>query len=721
MRELKGVKKMKNISNLILLIVITSITGISYAQNKDNEFTKNAYPKAVQRNSPDIYFGTTLNDPYRGLENLSDPETIKWIAEENNFTNSYLGKIPYYSKIKNRLVKFWNYPKTLGSFKEGEYTFLYKNTGLQNQNVLYRKSGNNEPEVFLDPNEWSVDGTTSLSEVDYTKDGSMGAYQIAEKGSDWHKLLILRTVDKSVVDDTLYNIRFSNIVWKGNEGFFYVAYDIPSLWWGPIHNSRVLFHKIGTEQKDDSLIFNDSKNQDNMISIKETKDGRYLVITDAISLGGNNKLYIQDMLSRDSKIIALADNFESKNQIIDNDSSRFFIITNLNAPNYKLITADVLNSASTNWKDLIPETKNTLTGVSFGGNKLFGNYLENATSLVIQYNNSGEFEHVIDLPGMGTAAGFGGSGSDKEVYYTFTSYIYPPTVFKYDIAAGKSEIFKKADELRFFDPEKYEAKKMFYTSKDGMKIPMIINFKKGTKLDGKNPTLLYGYGGFGVSLTPAFNVSNVILLERGGIFAVVNIRGGGEYGEKWHNAATKMNRQRGFDDFIAAAEYLINNKYTSKDYLALHGVSNGGLLNGAVLTQRPDLFKVALIDVGALDMIYYNKVGAGPIFVNEFGTVEDSKEMFDYISKYSPYHALKPGTEYPAVLIMGADHDETLGPFTSSKFAARLQQCQAGNAPVLFKIEHNIGHGYGKSTTMTIEELADQWAFLFYNIGIKWK
>ncbi len=719
MKKLK--LKIKCYVYISLLIFGMFVPGFINAQQSNSKTTKIIYPKSNKENITDNYFGTKINDPYRWLEDPTAPDTKAWVYEENKLTSDYISKIPFYLNIKKRLEELWNDPKTTGSFKEGDYTFFYKNDGLQNQNVLYRQKDSAKPEVFLDPNKWPSDGTTSLSEVDFTDDGSLGAYQISEDGADWHKLVILRTSDKKVVDDTLFGIRYSSVVWKGDEGFYYAAYTKHSNWWEPIKDCKLYFHKIGTSQIRDSLIFNDPNIPGNMIGIRTTKDKRYLIISESMGLGENNNLYIQDLTKLGSSIIALIKNFNCKNQFVDNDGNKFFIITNLDAPNYKEVIVDVDNPAPSNWKVLIPETKNVLSGVSVGGGKLFANYLKDVTSQVVQYNANGKFERIINLPGMGTASGFSGNKTDKVVYYTFTSYIYPSTVFKYNIATGKSEVFKKADELKFFDPTKYEAKKVFYTSKDGTKIPMIINYKKGTKLNGKNPTLLYGYGGFGVSLTPAFNISNVILLEQGGILAVANLRGGGEYGEKWHIAATKMHRQNAFDDFISAAEYLINNKYTSKNYLAIHGISNGGLLAGAVLSQRPDLFKVALVDVGALDMLRYNKVGAGPIFTDEFGTAEDSKEMFDYLAKYSPYNALELGPEYPATLICASSHDETLGPFPSYKFAARLQEYQAGAAPVLCHIELNIGHGYGKPTSMIIEEQADEWAFLFYNMGIKLK
>jgi prolyl oligopeptidase len=586
--------------------------------------------------------------------------------------------------------------------------------------VLYRQKEKSNPEVFLNPNTFSKDATTSLAGIEFSKDGSIAAYQISEGGSDWRKVITLNTVNQEIIGDTLIDVKFSGLAWKGNEGFYYSSYDKPaegSQLSGLTQFHKLYFHRNGSSQKEDMLVFGGEQTQRRYIGAGVTDDERFLVITAAESTTGN-ELYFQDLSKPGSPIVNVVNDFKGDHSIIDNQGSKLFIFTNLNAPNYKVVTVDASNPGPENWKDLIPETDNVLN-VSTAGGKIFANYLKDATSLVLQYDMDGNLERNVTLPGVGSASGFYAKKSEKELYYTFTSYIYPPTIFKYIIANGQSVEYKKSGVK--FDPSNFVSKQVFYTSKDGTKIPMIITHKKGIELNGKNPTLLYGYGGFSVSLTPAFSTSNIILLEQGGIYAVPNLRGGGEYGEKWHLAGTKMNKQNVFDDFIAAAEYLISNKYTSKEYLAVSGGSNGGLLVGAVMSQRPELFKVALPAVGVLDMLRYNKFTAGAGWAYDYGTAEDSKEMFEYLIKYSPYHALKPGVSYPATLITTADHDDRVVPAHSFKFAARLQEFHKGASPALIRIETNAGHGAGKPTTKIIEEQVDKWAFMLYNMGLTYK
>ncbi|MBM3401792.1 MAG: S9 family peptidase, partial [Bacteroidetes bacterium] len=502
-------------------------------------------------------------------------------------------------------------------------------------------------------------------------------------------------------------------------GFYYSSYDKPSegsQLSGLTQFHKLYFHRNGSSQKEDQLIFGGEKNPRRYIGAGITEDERFLIITAAESTTGN-ELYIQDLSKPGSPIVNVVNHFKGDHSIIDSQGSKLYIFTNLNAPNYKVVTVDASNPTPENWRDLIPETENVLN-VSTAGGKIFANYLKDAISLVMQYDMDGRLERTVTLPGVGSASGFYAKKTEKELYYTFTSYIYPPTIFKYIIANGQSIEYKKSGVN--FDPSKFTSKQVFFTSKDGTKIPMIITHKKGIELNGKNPTLLYGYGGFSVSLTPAFSTSTIILLEEGGIYAVPNLRGGGEYGEKWHLAGTKLNKQNVFDDFIAAAEYLISNKYTSKDFLAVSGGSNGGLLVGAVLSQRPELFKVAFPAVGVLDMLRYNKFTAGAGWAYDYGTAEESKEMFEYLLKYSPYHALKPGVSYPATLITTADHDDRVVPAHSFKFAARLQEYHKGSSPALIRIETNAGHGAGKPTAKIIEEQADKWAFMLYNMGLKY-
>ncbi len=705
---------MKKISCFIVIAAL--LCCYSYAQQMNIKALP--YPQVKKVDTVDTYFGTKVPDPYRWLENDQADDTKAWVIAENKITQNYLAHIPYREAIHHRLETLWNYEKYSAPFKEGKYTYFYKNNGLQSQAVLYRQDSKGEPEIFLDPNKFSADGTTSLAGIDFTRDGSMAAYQLSEGGSDWRKVIVLKAADKSIIGDTLIDIKFSGIAWKGNDGFYYSSYDKPkagSKLSGLTQYHKLFYHKLGTPQHTDKLIFGGADKPRRYIGAYLTEDEHYLVITAATSTTGN-ELYIQDLSIPGSKITNVLDNFDTQSNVIDNIGSKLYIFTNLHAPNYKLVTVDATDAKPANWKDFIPETKNVLNATT-GGGKIFAEYLKDATSLVLQYDMNGKLERNITLPSVGTAGGFGTKRDQKETYYTFTSYTYPSTIFKYDISTGKSEIFKKSGVQ--FDPEKYESKQVFYSSKDGTQIPMIITYKKGTVLNGKNPTVLYAYGGFGISLTPAFSTSNIILLEHGGVYAVPNIRGGGEYGDNWHIAGTKLKKQNVFDDFIAAAEYLISNKYTSRDYLAIFGGSNGGLLVGATITQRPDLCKVAFPAVGVLDMLRYNKFTAGAGWAYDYGTAEDSKEMFEYLFKYSPYHALKPNS-YPATMITTGDHDDRVVPAHSFKFAARLQEYQQGSAPVLIRIETKAGHGAGKSTAQVINESADRWAFMFSNMGMEW-
>lgn len=699
---------------LLGLAILTG--GLTFAQTMNIKTLP--YPVTKKGETADKYFETTVPDPYRWLEDDRAADTRAWVQEENKVTHAYLDQIPYRDAIRKRLETLWNYEKFGAPMVEGDWIYYTRNSGLQNQSVLYRQKAGHEPEVFLDPNKFSADGTTSLQGIDFTRDASLAAYQISEGGSDWRKVIVLSTADKTQVGDTLRDIKFSGIAWKGNEGFYYSSYDKPkegSQLSGMTQYHKLYYHKLGTPQSSDQLIFGGEQTPRRYIGAYLTEDERYLVITAANSTTGN-ELYIQDLSQPGSSIVNIVDNFDNEHSIIDNIGSKLYIYTNLYAPNHKVVTVDASNPKITLWHDLIPQTKNTLT-VSTGGGKIFAEYLQDATSLVQQYDMNGKLEHSLNLPGIGTATIYGVKKTEKELYYTFTSYVYPPTIFKYDIGNGSSVVWKKPDVQ--FDPSQYESKQVFYKSKDGTRIPMIITYKKGIVLNGHNPTMLYAYGGFGVSLTPAFSTSNIVLLEHGGIYAVPNLRGGGEYGETWHKAGTKLHKQNVFDDFIAAAEYLIKNKYTSKDYLAISGGSNGGLLIGATMTQRPDLCKVAFPAVGVMDMLRYNKFTAGAGWAYDYGTAEDSEQMFNYLYHYSPYHALKPAS-YPATMVTTADHDDRVVPAHSFKFAARLQEMQQGPAPVLIRIETNAGHGAGQSTAQVINQQADKWAFMFANMGINW-
>ena len=703
------------------LWLVTSLCTLTvYSQNNNQSKSPMTYPDTRKSDVKETYFGTEVNDPYRWLEDDRSEETRKWVIAQNEVTQQFMAKIPYRNAIKERLTKLMNYEKYSSPFKEGKYTYFFKNTGLQNQSVMYRQEDGKEAEVFLDPNKFSKDATTSLAGLSFSKDGSKFAYQSSAGGSDWTSIHTMIALDKRLMGETLTDIKFSGIAWKGNEGFYYSTYDKPkegSQLSGLTQYHKLYYHKLGTEQKEDVLIFGGDKTPRRYIGATVTEDQRYLIISAANSTSGN-ELYLQDLNQQNAPIVTVVDNFDKTHDLIDNVGSKLYLYTNLNAPNGRIVTVDAGTPQPEHWKEFLKETENVLTP-STGGGKLFANYIKDAVSLVLQYDMEGKLEHRIELPGIGTASGFGSKKAEKELYYTFTSYVYPPTIFKYHVETGKSEVYKKAGVD--FNPANYESKQVFYTSKDGTKVPMIITYKKGIKMDGKNPTVLYGYGGFNVSLTPSFSTANIVLLDQGGVFAVANLRGGGEYGEKWHLAGTKLNKQNVFDDFISAAEYLIAEKYTSKDYLASMGGSNGGLLVGATMAQRPDLFKVAFPAVGVMDMLRYHKFTAGAGWAYDYGTSEDSKEMFEYLYKYSPVHALKAGVKYPATLVTTADHDDRVVPAHSFKFAATLQQRHAGDAPVLIAIQTNAGHGAGKPTDKAIEEIADRWAFMFYNMGITYK
>jgi prolyl oligopeptidase len=674
------------------------------------------YPVTKKGDAVDNYFGTMVPDPYRWLEDDKSEETAEWVNAENKVTFGYLETIPYREEIKARLEKMWNYEKYTAPIKEGEYTYFSKNNGLQNQYVMYRQKENEEPELFLDPNTFSADGTTSLGEIEFSEDGAKAAYSISEGGSDWRKVIVMDAVSKSILGDTLIDVKFSALSWQGNEGFYYSSYDKPegSQLSAMTDHHKLYFHKLGTKQSDNKVVFGADIVR-RYVSGTVTEDDRYLIVTAAISTTGN-ELYIKDLKKPGSKFITVVDNFNSDNYVIDNEDSKLFIVTNLNAPNKRIVTVNAAKPGVENWTDFIPETENVLDPAS-GAGYLFAHYMIDAISKVKQYDKTGTLVREIALPGIGTASGFNAKKKDKEVYFSFTNYITPSTIYKLDPVSGISEIYKKP--VVAFEGDNYESVQVFYNSKDGTKIPMIITYKKGTQLNGKNPTVLYGYGGFDISITPAFSIAMALWLDMGGVYAVPNIRGGGEYGEKWHLAGTKMNKQNVFDDFITAGEYLIEKKYTSSDFLAIRGGSNGGLLVGAVMTQRPELMKVALPAVGVMDMLRYHKFTAGAGWAYDYGTSDDSKEMFEYIYKYSPDQNVKEGVKYPATLVTTGDHDDRVVPAHSFKFAAQLQAKQAGNNPVLIRIETKAGHGAGTPVSKTIEQYADIFGFTLYNMGVK--
>jgi prolyl oligopeptidase len=674
------------------------------------------YPVTRKGDITDNYFGTSVPDPYRWLEDDKSAETDAWIKEQNKVTFGYLANVPYREEIKSRLEKMWNYEKFTPPHTEGAFTYFSRNNGLQNQFVIYRQKGEEEPELFLDPNSFSADGTTSLGEMEFSRDGSMVAYSISEGGSDWRKVIVMETLNKEVIGDTLTDIKFSGLSWFGNEGFFYSSYDKPegSELTAKTDHHKLYYHKLGTRQTEDKVVFG-SDIVRRYVSGSVTEDGRYLVVSASVSTTGN-ELYIKDLKKPGSKFITIVGNFDNDHYIIDNDGTKLFIVTNLNAPNKKIVTADAEKPGVGNWTDFIPETDNALEP-SAGSGYFFAHYLVDAISKVKQFDKTGALVREISLPGAGAASGFIAKKVDKELYFSFTNYITPSTIYKLDPRTGNTEVYKKP--VVAFDGNDYQSEQVFYNSKDGTRIPMIITSRKGTQLNGKNPTILYGYGGFGISETPAFSIPIALWLEIGGVYAVPNIRGGGEYGEKWHIAGTKMHKQNVFDDFIAAAEYLIGKNYTSTDFLAVRGGSNGGLLVGAVMTQRPDLMKVALPAVGVMDMLRYHTFTAGAGWAYDYGTSGDSKEMFEYLFKYSPVQNVKEGVKYPATLITTADHDDRVVPAHSFKFAAQLQSRQAGQNPVLIRIETRAGHGAGTPVSKSIELYADIFGFTLYNMGIK--
>ena len=677
-----------------------------------------SYPKTQKGDVTDTYFGKQVADPYRWLEDDMSSETEQWVQAENAVTQAYLAQVPSRDKLKERLKVLLDYEKVGAPFKEGKYTYFFKNDGLQNQAVLYRQLDDGEAQVFLDPNSFSEDGTTSLASIDFSKDGSLVTYLISEGGSDWRKAITIDVETMQPVSETLKDIKFSGISWLGNEGFYYSSYDKPegSELSAKTDQHKLYFHRLNDKQIQDTLVFGGTDEQKNRyVSGQVTEDNRYLLISAAVSTSGN-KLYLKDLSKPDSPLVTILENTDSDTNLLDNEGSTLLFVTNLDAPNKRVVSVDASQPQPENWQDFIAQTDNVLD-VSTGGGYIFASYMVDAISNVKQLDMSGKLVREITLPGVGTASGFDGKKDQQTLYYSFTNYKTPSTIFSLNVESGESSVYLKSKAN--FDSDAYESKQVFYTSKDGTKVPMIITHKKGLKLDGTNPTMLYGYGGFNISLQPAFSSVNAAWLEQGGVYAVPNLRGGGEYGKAWHDAGTKLQKQNVFDDFIAAAEYLIEQNYTSADYLAIRGGSNGGLLVGATMLQRPDLFKVALPAVGVLDMLRYHTFTAGAGWAYDYGTSEDSKEMFDYLMTYSPVQNVRGGVNYPATLITTGDHDDRVVPAHSFKFAAQLQDKNTGPNPMLIRIETNAGHGAGTPISKTIEQYADIFGFTLYNMGIK--
>lgn len=680
------------------------------------------YPETQKQAIAEDYHGTTVEDPYRWLEDDNSEDTKKWVKEQNKVTFDYLDKIPFRRQVRQRLEALWNYPRYSSPFKRGEYYYYFKNDGLQNQAIMYRQKGmNGKPEEFLNPNTLNKEGIAALGNYEFSKNKKYFAYSIAVAGSDWQDVYIMETENKKLLKDKVEWVKFSNFSWNGDDGFYYSGYDKPdekSKLSKQNQFHKVFYHKLGTPQSEDVLVYEDKAHPLRYHGAGLTEDGRFLVMSVAEGTSGAEIWYrdMKDPAQKEMKM--LIPGFKTEPTVVDNDGDKLIILTNDGAPNYKVILVDPKNPAKQNWKTIVPEKEEALQSVSTAGGYLYLQYLKDASTKVYQHKLDGTLVREIELPGIGSATGFSGEKEDKEFFYTFTSFNTPPTIYRYDIGLGRTTVFRKTEVK--IDTKDFVTEQVFFTSKDGTKVPMFLTYKKGLKRDGSNPVLLYGYGGFNIAITPAFSVSNAFFIEQGGIFAVVNLRGGSEYGEKWHHAGMLENKQNVFDDFIASAEYLIKNKYTNNQKIAIKGGSNGGLLVGACMTQRPDLFKVALPAVGVLDMLRFHKFTVGWGWTVEYGSA-DSSNHFPFLYKYSPYHNLKPGVSYPATLVTTADHDDRVVPAHSFKFTSRLQEYNAGTNPVMIRIDVDAGHGAGKPTSKLIDEAADVWSFVMQNLGMTYK
>ena len=680
---------------------------------------KMEYPITKKEVVKDTYFDTEVEDPYRWLEDDNSEETGQWVKAQNELTFNYLNQLPGREKINARLTELWNYPKSTTPFKKAGKYFFFKNDGLQNQNVLFiAENLEAEPEILLDPNTLSEDGTVALSGIEISPDGKYLIYQIAKSGSDWNEVFVMDIESRKNLPDHIEWLKFSGVSWY-NDGFFYSAYDAPAE--GDElkqsnENHKVMFHKLGTTQAEDKLIFKEPEHPKRLFGLGITEDERFMALYKMEASNGQ-AVSVKDLTKKDAEFIPLMESFDYSFTIVENIDENIYVLTNYQAPKYRLIKIDMDEPAEENWEVIIPEKENVLGSASFIGGKIVADYMKDAHSVVEVYNYDGSFDYEIELPGIGSIGSFSGKKEEAEAFYSYTSFNTPGEIYRYNFDTKKTELYFRPNVK--FNPDEYEVNQQFYESKDGTKVPMFIFHKKGTKLNGKNPVLLYAYGGFNISLTPTFSVTRLNFVENGGVFALANLRGGGEYGEEWHKAGTKLQKQNVFDDFIAAAEYLISEKYTNPSKLAIMGGSNGGLLVGAVTNQRPELFKVAIPAVGVMDMLRYHKFTIGWAWAGDYGTSEDSKEMFEYLYNYSPYHTITEGGKYPAVLATTADHDDRVVPAHTFKYMARLQEYNAGKLPVLVRIETKAGHGGGKPTEKIIEEYTDLWAFTFYHLGMK--
>ncbi|MBI4549051.1 MAG: S9 family peptidase [Ignavibacteriae bacterium] len=708
----------KSLTVLASLATISIAIGILYLPASAQKLQ---YPVTKRVNHTDMYFGVEVTDPYRWLEDDNSPETAKWVEEQNTMTFAYLEKIPYRTKIKERIETLYDYPKYSAPFRKGEYFFFYKNEGLQNQSVLYIQKGlDRKPEVLLDPNAFSVDGTTRLSTFVLSKDGKYAAYGISRSGSDWQEYCVMDMTARTTSSDTLKWIKVSNISWQG-DGFYYSRYEVPEKGKelsSKNENHKVYYHRVGTSQSQDELVYEDPAHPQRFHFVSTTEDQRFAILSVSERGKGTkgNALYYRDVSKGEKAFTPIIGTIGDDNfGIIDNIGEKFLIRTNRSAPNGRVILYDPQNPDEKNWKEILPEKPEPIQSAVTAGGKLFVTYVKDVTTRAYVYSLDGKLEHEVRLPDLGNAGGFTGEKDDEFVFYTFTSFTFPPTIYRYDIATQKSSLFR-TPEIPGYNPAHYVTEQIFYHSKDNSRIPMFIMYRKGLKKDGQNPTLLYGYGGFNSIVSPSFSSIRLALLEQGFIYASANIRGGGEYGEKWHEAGTKRKKQNVFDDFIAAAEWLIANKYTSQNKLAIQGASNGGLLVGAVVNQRPDLFKVAIPQVGVMDMLRFHKFTIGWNWIADYGS-SDNEEEFKALYAYSPLHNIRAGVRYPATLTTTADHDDRVVPVHSFKYAATLQEKHSGDMPALIRIETRSGHG-ASSTTKAIEQTADIYAFIMYNLGI---
>ncbi len=705
---------MQKISYALCILIILS----ACSQNQNKTITMMPYPETEKTDVADDYFGVKISDPYRWLEDDTAANTKAWVDAQNKVTENYLSQIPFRDKIRERLTEIWNYPKTGVPFKIGEYYFYSKNDGLQNQSIYYYRKGlDGEEKVFLNPNELSEDGTVALSGLSFSKDKKYAAFSIARSGSDWNEIYVMDIESRKQLSDTIKWVKFGGAAW-GGDGFYYSRYDEPVAGTELSHQNqyqKVYYHKLGAPQSSDRLVFEDKQHPLRYFWASVTEDERFLIINAAEGTSGS-QIYYKDLSNPNSQIKLILEGFESNYSVIDNQGDYLLVLTDFQSPKYRLVSVDPQNPDSKNWKSVILEQGKLLENVGTAGGFLFASYLNNASSQVVQLDRAGNIIAEVDLPGIGTVSAFSGNKDDTHIFYGFTNFTTPGLIYKYDLNERKSELYK-ASEFKM-NTDAYETKQVYYKTKDGTMIPMFIVHKKGIKLDGTNPTFLYGYGGFNISLTPSFSVSRMVFLENGGVYAQPSLRGGGEYGEDWHKAGMLEKKQNVFDDFVAAAEYLIGEKYTSSERLAISGGSNGGLLVGACMIQRPELFKVALPAVGVLDMLRYHQFTIGWGWVVEYGS-SDKKEDFDYLIKYSPLHNLKEGVSYPATLITTADHDDRVVPAHSFKFAASLQEKHKGENPVLIRIDAKAGHGAGKPTSKLIDEATDIWSFVFWNFKMK--